>query len=134
MNTKFVKIIGINIMMLAFPFVQANASPVINLNLGLSSTIANPQPFYCTVTNANDTDKVDAKNRAVLITGFSKNGRLSATVRMLNTVYFKSYHDSQYKNENGMVTIRVQNPAANITCQLGMAPGRTLMPGDYGLP
>ncbi len=134
MNAKIVKIIGINIMLLAYPFAQACASPVINLNLGQSSTIGNPQPFFCSVTNANDTDKIDAKNRAVLITGFSKNGRLSGTVRMLNTVYFKSYNDPHNKNENGMVTIRVQNPAANITCELGMAPGRTLMPGDYGTP
>lgn len=134
MATNFVKMIGINIMLLAYPLAQAYAAPVVNFDLGQSSTLQNPLPFYCSIGNASDSDKVDMKNKAVLITGFAKNGRLSGTVRMVNTVYFKSYHDPSYRNQDGIVFIRIQNSSANINCYYGVPPGRTLMPGNYGMP
>ncbi len=112
----------------------ANAVPVTGLNLGQTSTIANPLPFYCTITNANNSDHVSMKNRAVMITGFTKHGKLSTNVDKINKVYFNSYHDPKYPNQDGLVFIFVDNGKADVSCQQGVGTGRTLMPGNYGIP
>lgn len=113
---------------------SAYAVPVTGLNLGQTSTITNPQSFNCTIKNAKDSDKVDLANRAVMITGFNKHGKLTTDVKTINSFYFKSYHDPKYPNEDGLVIVTVRNPQADVSCQLGAAPGRTLMPGGYGSP
>ena len=133
MTAKFIKIIGINVILLVLPFVQAYAYPLTSINLGQSSTIQNPLPFYCTVTNAKDTDHVYMKNKAVLVTGFTKHGHLTTNVQKVNQVYFNSYHDNSYPNEDGMVFVTVIEMGAIVTCQQGIGSGRTLMPGNYGM-
>ncbi len=81
MSAKFIKIIGINFMLLGLPFTQACAYPLTSLNLSRLSTIINPLPFYCTISNGKNTDHVYMKNKAVMITGFSKHGHFVTNVQ-----------------------------------------------------
>lgn len=112
------------------------AGPITYLDLGQTSTPANPLPFYCTITGANPTDKVAMNNGAVMITGFQTHGVLNTTVTQVNSVYFNSYHDpnSRYNGIDGLVLTTVDNAKAVITCvKNSTGTGRTLMPGNYGV-
>lgn len=130
-----VKVIGVGLTVSTiFLNFSAYAVPVTGLNLGQTSSIANPQAFYCTIKNANDCDQVYLKNRAVMIKGFKKHGELTTSVKTINTVYFNSYHDPKYSGQDGLVIVTVRNSQANVSCQLGVAAGRSLIPGGYGAP
>lgn len=112
------------------------AGPFTFLDLGQSSTPANPLPFYCTITGANPTDKVAMNNGAVMITGFQAHGELSSTVAQINSVYFNSYHDpdSKYKGVDGMLFGTVDNAKAVLTCVKDSTGGRSLIqPSNYGI-
>lgn len=135
---NIVKLISISsIAAMSLVFGQAYASePFTMLDLGQSSTPANPLAFYCAITGANPTDKVAMNNGAVMITGFQPHGELETTVQQINSVYFNSYHDpnTKYTGINGMLFATVGNSKAVITCVKDSAgTGRTLMPGNYGV-
>ena len=110
---------------------QSQAVSGIWFDLGSTSTLQNPQAFNCTVTGGNNTDQVNMINRAVMVTGFQAHGVLNTTVAQLNSVYFNSYHDPKYPNQDGHVAVLVPN--GNVTCQDGQGTGRTLIPGNYGV-
>ena len=112
--------------MLAYSAFAANNSTTYKF----SSTDPNVhEQFYCTVTNADNSDYVLGHNNAEMIKGFD-HGYYLKTVQDFNTYYFDAYHDSNYNNL-GSVFFSVMNKNANITCAQGQG-GRTLIPGNYG--
>ncbi len=103
--------------------------------LGHTSTQAKPLSFNCTVVG-NTVGTVYFRDIAVLITVFNSGGQLYITPTQLNTVYFNSYHDTNFPSTiNGYVVgeITGAKKPGLLVCQYGQGIGRSLEPGTYGV-